>query len=91
MCLTKSTKRNSPYRFKDYQDFEDKILNGVSECRTGDKYTVYGFLPEERKYDKSTLPNFETQLKTRISDGTITQLSITANQTPGGLSIFEVL
>lgn len=89
--LDKKYKEKFPYRFKDYQDFEDKILNGVSACRTGDKYTVYGFLPEERKYDKTTLINFETQLKTRISDGTITQLSITADQTPGGLSIFEVL
>lgn len=89
--LDKKYKEKFPYRFDNYQDFETKIRQSLARYHSGEQYTVYGFLPEDRKYDNSTLLKYEAQLKTKIADGSFTELRITANYTPNGHCIFEIV
>lgn len=89
--LDKKYKEKFPYRFDNYQDFETKIRQGLVRHHSGEQYTVYGFLPEDRMYDRADLMNYESQLKSKIAAGSFNGLTITANHTPNGHCIFEIV
>ena len=64
------------YRFKDYDDFQKLLENGIDIHKKGDEGTVYMFLPDERKYRKEDLDKYEVELQTRITDGRFTRLAV---------------
>lgn len=64
------------YRFKDYADFEQLLVKGIYDRKSGTEGTVYLFLPEDRKYKREDLDKFEEELQKQISAGKFTKLTI---------------
>jgi len=74
--IDKKFKSVIEYRFKDYDDFQKMLEKGIDRCKKGEEGTVYSFLPEERKYRKEDLDEYEVELQSRIADGRFTRLSL---------------
>lgn len=72
--IDKKCRETFEYRFKDQADFLQVLNEGVDRCNAGDTYTLYGFLPEDRKYRKKDLEQYEVELIKLIEDGTYTKL-----------------
>lgn len=74
--IEKKFKEVFEYRFKNYDDFQTLIEVGIDKCSQGDEGTIYAFLPEDRKYRKEDLDNYEAELQKRILSKKYTRLSI---------------
>lgn len=73
--IDKKCRETFEYRFKDQADFLQILNEGVNRCNTGDTYTLYGFLPNDRKYRKKDIDQYEAELIVLIDNNQYTTLS----------------
>lgn len=63
------------YRFANLNDFLRMLNEGVARSLSGDTSTIYGFLPDDHKYRKKDIDQYESELISLIDSGQYSLLS----------------
>lgn len=89
--IDKKCKEIFDFRFKDFNHFMNIISASIANCKPGDVSTIYGFLPEDRKYKREDILTFQSQLQDLIDKGSFTKLKKTNDHPYKGINRYEVL
>lgn len=89
--IDKKCKEIFDFRFKDFNHFMNIISANITNYKQGDVTTIYGFLPEDRKYKREDILTFQSQLQDLIDKGSFTKLKKTNDQPYKGINRYEVL
>ena len=89
--IDKKCKETFEYHFKDFTEFMNMISAEISKAAKGSIGNVYCFLPEDRKYKKDDLIEFQRQLQELIDRGSFKKLKKTNDSTHRGFYQYEVV